>query len=71
MSAAPPVVPADAVRQLHESLLSSYRHARTQLLTIQDIERRHRDTPLAVLAELAIHHALFPATTGNEEDPLR
>ncbi len=71
MRTAPPVVPAEAVRQLHESVLSSQRHARTQLQAIQDIERRHRHTPLAVLAELAVHRALSPATPTQEEDPLR
>ena len=47
-----------AVGGLYESLMSSRRSARQRLRTMQDIERRHRHTPLNDLVDLAVTGAL-------------
>ena len=54
VSSPPPLAPRSiAVDELYRSLLSSREQARQRLQTLQDIERRHRHTPLADLVQLA------------------
>ena len=54
-STQPPSPPA---AELYQSLLAARQHARQRLQTIADIERAHRHTPLASLADLAVSGAL-------------
>lgn len=53
-----PCAPATAMAGLYKSLMSSQRHARRTLQSMQDIERRHRHTALADLVDLAATGAL-------------
>jgi hypothetical protein len=56
-----------AVGELYESLLCSRHRARRRLQTIQDIEQRHRDTPLIDLVDLAVTGALHPPAPDRDD----
>ena len=54
--------------ELYGSLLAARHRARQRLLMIQEIERQHRDVPLADLAALAVSGALHHLTHHHAED---
>jgi hypothetical protein len=56
-----------AVDELYESVMFSRRRARHRLQTMQDIERRHRHTPLTDLVDLAVTEALRPAAPDRDD----
>ena len=62
-----PLPSTTAVGELYESLLSSRRSARDRLHTMQEIEQRHRHTPLPDLVDLAVTGALGRATPDRDD----
>jgi hypothetical protein len=66
-SPAPLVTRTIAVDDLYRSLLSSREQARQRLQTMEDIERRHRHTPLADLVELATAGDLHLRDTSRDD----
>ena len=67
MASTQPLAPTSAVGELYESLLSSRQRARQRLQTIQEIEQRHRDTPLIDLVDLAVTGALRQAAPDRDD----
>jgi hypothetical protein len=67
MTSSQPLASTTAVGELYESLLSSRSSARQRLQTIQDIEQRHRHTPLTDLVDLAVTGALRPAAPDRDD----
>ena len=62
-----PLASASAVGELYESVLSSRRRARQRLQTVEEIEQRHRDTPLTDLVDLAVTGALRQAAPDRDD----
>lgn len=60
-----PAARATAVDELYRSVISSQRHAHERLQMMQDIERRHRHTPLVALVDLAVSGGLHPPALGR------